>query len=140
MATGTQTRPVLVLVRMSVVPLGIPVIVGPVVLTTLLLSARIQRYGITLVPCSVNLVLVWTALRWAHKIERAIAEAGACAVAKGCKLAVSLGCRGRSVALLVSPSEMRLLFNEGNKIKKSHSKCLDASTGEHFRRQCLLFS
>jgi multiple antibiotic resistance protein len=68
--------------NMSVVPLGIPMIVGPAVLTTLLLLARIQGYVITLFAFSANLLLVWTALRWAHKIEGAIGEAGARAVAK----------------------------------------------------------
>jgi multiple antibiotic resistance protein len=68
--------------NMSVVPLGIPLIVGPAVLTTLLLLARTQGYGITLLAFTTNLVLVWAALHWAYRIERVIGEAGARAVAK----------------------------------------------------------
>lgn len=68
--------------NMSVVPLGIAMIVRPAALTNLLLLARIQGYGITLVAFSANLPLVSTALQRAHKIERAIAEAGARAVAR----------------------------------------------------------
>jgi multiple antibiotic resistance protein len=68
--------------HMSVVPLGIPMIVGPAALTTLLLLARTQGHGVTLLAFTINLLLVWTALQWAHKIERTIGEAGARAVAK----------------------------------------------------------
>jgi multiple antibiotic resistance protein len=68
--------------NMSVVPLGIPLIAGPAVLTTLLLLARTQGYGLTLLAFTINLLLVWAALRWACKIEQAIGEAGARAVAK----------------------------------------------------------
>lgn len=68
--------------HLSVVPLGTPLIVGPAVLATLLLLARTQGYGITLIAFAVNLGLVWAALRWAAMIERIIGEAGARAVAK----------------------------------------------------------
>lgn len=68
--------------HMSVVPLGIPMIVGPAVLTTLLLLARTQGYMVTLFAFTANLILVWVALRWAAAIERVIGEAGARAVAK----------------------------------------------------------
>lgn len=69
-------------VRSGVVPLGIPMIVGPAVLTTLLALGRSHGYLVTLVAFSVNLVLVWVTLRWARQIGRALGEAGARAVAK----------------------------------------------------------
>lgn len=68
--------------RIGVVPLGIPMIVGPAVLTTLLVLARTEGYAVTLAAFGANLVLVWAALRWAAAIERVLGEAGARAVAK----------------------------------------------------------
>lgn len=68
--------------RLGVVPLGIPMIVGPAVLTTLLGLARTQGYPITLVAFALNLVLAWAALRWAPVIGRLLGDAGARAVAK----------------------------------------------------------
>jgi multiple antibiotic resistance protein len=68
--------------RIGVVPLGIPMIVGPAVLTTLLALARTEGYGVTLTAFAANLVLVWAALRWARQIERVLGEAGARAIAK----------------------------------------------------------
>lgn len=66
----------------GVVPLGIPMIVGPAVLTTLLALARTEGYGITLAAFAANLILVWVVLRWARQIEHVLGEAGARAVAK----------------------------------------------------------
>lgn len=68
--------------RIGVVPLGIPMIVGPAVLTTLLVLARTEGYAVTLAAFGANLALVWAALRWAAGIERVLGEAGARAVAK----------------------------------------------------------
>lgn len=69
-------------VRLGVVPLGTPLLVGPAVLTTVLTLARSYGYAITLVAFAVNLALVWLALRWASVVVRLIGEAGARAVAK----------------------------------------------------------
>jgi multiple antibiotic resistance protein len=69
-------------VRLGVVPLGTPLLVGPAVLTTVLTLARSYGYAITLVAFAVNLALVWLALRWASVMVRLIGEAGARAVAK----------------------------------------------------------
>lgn len=69
-------------VRLGVVPLGTPLLVGPAVLTTVLTLARSYGYAITLVAFALNLALVWLALRWASVVVRLIGEAGARAVAK----------------------------------------------------------
>jgi multiple antibiotic resistance protein len=69
-------------VRLGVVPLGTPLLVGPAVLTTVLTLARSYGYGLTLLAFAVNLALVWLALRWASLVVRLIGEAGARAVAK----------------------------------------------------------
>jgi multiple antibiotic resistance protein len=68
--------------RIGVMPLGVPMIVGPAVLTTLLALARAQGYATTGVAFILNLAIVWVALRWAFFIERVLGEAGSQAVAK----------------------------------------------------------
>jgi multiple antibiotic resistance protein len=68
--------------RLGVVPLGIPMIVGPAVLTTLLTVARTQGYPMTLVAFALNLLIVWAALTWASRIAGVLGDAGARAVAK----------------------------------------------------------
>ncbi len=66
----------------GVVPLGIPMIVGPAVLTTLLTLARTHGYTMTLIAFALNLVIVWVALRWASLIGRALGDAGCRAITK----------------------------------------------------------
>jgi multiple antibiotic resistance protein len=68
--------------RPSVVPLGIPMIVGPAVLTTLLTLARTYGYLQTLLGFALNLVLVWIALRWAPLVARGLGEGAARAITK----------------------------------------------------------
>ena len=68
--------------RPSVVPLGIPMIVGPAVLTTLLTLARTHGYLQTLLGFALNLVLVWIALRWAPLVARWLGEGAARAISK----------------------------------------------------------
>jgi len=68
--------------RPGIVPLGIPMIVGPAVLTTLLTLARSHGYTVTLIAFALNLIIVWAALRWASLIGRALGEAGGRAVTK----------------------------------------------------------
>lgn len=68
--------------RLGVVPLGIPMIVGPAVLTTLLTIARTHGYPLTLAAFVLNLVVVWAALRWASAIGHVLGDAGSRAIAK----------------------------------------------------------
>jgi multiple antibiotic resistance protein len=68
--------------RPGVVPLGIPMIVGPAVLTTLLTLARTHGYMLALIGFALNLVIVWAALRWASLIGRILGEAGSRAISK----------------------------------------------------------
>ncbi len=66
----------------GVVPLGIPMIVGPATLTTLLTVARTYGYTMTLIAFALNLVIVWAALRWASLIGRVLGDAGCRAITK----------------------------------------------------------
>lgn len=66
----------------AVVPLGMPLIVGPGVLTASLLLMQQVGVGVTLAAFCVNLVIVFVVLRLADRILAIITPAGAVAVAK----------------------------------------------------------
>ncbi len=88
----------------GVVPLGIPMIVGPPVLTTLLTVGRTYGYTMTLIAFALNLVIVWVALRWASLIGRVLGDAGCRAITKVFSLllaaiAVTFTRRGMMTAL-----------------------------------------
>jgi multiple antibiotic resistance protein len=68
--------------RPGVVPLGIPMIAGPAVLTTLITLARTHGYALTVIAYVLNLVIVWAALRWAALVGRLLGEAGGRAITK----------------------------------------------------------
>lgn len=68
--------------RPGVVPLGIPMIAGPAVLTTLMTLARTHGYALTVTAYVLNLVIVWAALRWAALVGRLLGEAGGRAITK----------------------------------------------------------
>jgi multiple antibiotic resistance protein len=68
--------------RPGIVPLGIPMIVGPAVLTTLLTLARTYGYAMTVIAFAANLLIVWAALRWAALIGGVLGEAGGRAITK----------------------------------------------------------
>ncbi|MGQ9591424.1 MAG: MarC family protein [Planctomycetota bacterium] len=67
---------------LAVVPLGMPLIVGPGVLTTSLLLVQQQGYLATLASLLVNLAIVFLALSASERILRVITPAGAAAAAK----------------------------------------------------------
>ena len=66
----------------GVVPLGVPLIVGPAVLTTLLLSR--QRYGLwpTLWALSLNIVISWIVLQVGDRLMERLGRDGARVVSK----------------------------------------------------------
>jgi len=66
----------------GVVPLGVPLIVGPAVLTTLLLSR--QRYGLwpTLWALSLNILMSWVVLQTADRLMGCLGRDGARVVSK----------------------------------------------------------
>lgn len=67
---------------MGVVPIGIPLIVGPAVLTLLLIIVRSYGYLSTLLCLVLNLFIVWFVFSQAHQILRGIKEGGAKGIAK----------------------------------------------------------
>jgi multiple antibiotic resistance protein len=66
----------------GIVPLGTPIIVGPGVLTTLLLVLQQQHYFWTLTALGANLLLVYAALRSARWILALVGEGISVALAK----------------------------------------------------------
>ncbi len=67
---------------MGVVPIGMPLIIGPGVLTTLLLSVGNNGYNATLIALILNIFIVWIAFNYSGQVIRIITEAGATAVGK----------------------------------------------------------
>ena len=68
--------------NMGVVPIGMPLIIGPGVLTTLLLSVGNNGYNATLLALFANIAIVWLCFTFSDQILRLIREAGAIAVGK----------------------------------------------------------
>lgn len=58
------------------VPLGTPLIVGPAVLTSLLLLISLRGYSVTMSALVANLFLVWLSFRYSHKLVKLIGPNG----------------------------------------------------------------
>jgi multiple antibiotic resistance protein len=67
---------------MGVVPIGIPLIVGPAVLTLLLIIVHTYGYFSTLLCLILNLLIVWSAFTQSHRIMRLMKEGGAKGIGK----------------------------------------------------------
>jgi multiple antibiotic resistance protein len=67
---------------MGVVPIGIPLIVGPAVLTLLLIIVHTYGYVSTLLCLVLNLLIVWFAFTQSHRIMRLMKEGGAKGIGK----------------------------------------------------------
>jgi len=67
---------------MGVVPIGMPLIIGPAVLTTLLLSVGSNGYNATFVALLGNIAIVWAVFYYSDSVIRVTGEAGATAVGK----------------------------------------------------------
>lgn len=66
----------------GVVPLGIPLIMGPAALTTILLSIENAGFAITVASLIANMVIVWIVFRYADVLAKFMGPAGSRAVAK----------------------------------------------------------
>jgi multiple antibiotic resistance protein len=67
---------------MGVVPIGIPLIVGPAVLTLLLIIIHTYGYLSTLLCLVLNFVIVWLTFSQSHRIMRLMKEGGAKGIGK----------------------------------------------------------
>ncbi|GAB4486143.1 MAG: MarC family protein [Thermodesulfovibrionales bacterium] len=68
--------------RFGVVPVGVPLIVGPAVLTTLLVLVEQHGIAVTVASFLLNLAIVWLALRKGRVVIRLLGEGGVLAVSK----------------------------------------------------------
>jgi len=66
----------------GVVPLGIPLIIGPAALTTVLIIVDNYGYFAAVISLTVNLVLVWLVFRNSSQLTRLMGEAGSKAFSK----------------------------------------------------------
>ena len=67
---------------MGIVPIGIPLITGPAVLTTSILILDLYGIGPTLVSLTVNMIIVYIILNRAPVVVRVIGEGGTMAIGK----------------------------------------------------------
>jgi multiple antibiotic resistance protein len=63
-------------IHVGVVPLGIPLIIGPAVLTSLLILISLRGYSVTLLALMANLVLVGIAFKGSHRLVKLIGRDG----------------------------------------------------------------
>ncbi len=68
--------------RVGVVPIGIPLIMGPAALTTILVLVTTYGYLWAVVSLLVNLLIVWVVFAQSAVITKALREAGSQAIAK----------------------------------------------------------
>ncbi|RPI05512.1 MAG: MarC family protein [Ignavibacteriae bacterium] len=66
----------------GVVPLGIPLIIGPAALTTLLIIVDTHGYIAAVVALFVNLLFVWLIFRYSSHVTKLMGEAGSKAFSK----------------------------------------------------------
>ena len=67
---------------LGVVPIGIPLIVGPGVLTLLLISVKAYGYISTILCLILNLLIVWFVFSHSHRIIRFLKEGGTKGIGK----------------------------------------------------------
>jgi len=66
----------------GIVPIGIPLIVGPALLTTLIISLDTYGIGPTISSVVINLLIVYTGLRYSSLILKVTGRSGAIGIAK----------------------------------------------------------
>jgi multiple antibiotic resistance protein len=66
----------------GIVPIGMPLIVGPAVLTTLLLSTGQNGYTATMLALIANVFIVWLVFHYSDHVIKIIRRAGAIAIGK----------------------------------------------------------
>ncbi len=69
-------------VKLGIVPLGIPLIIGPGALTTIMISVDSYGFIPTVVSMVLNFVIVWVVLNYSNLVIKLIGEGGTKAFAK----------------------------------------------------------
>lgn len=68
--------------NVGVVPIGIPLIIGPAALTTILILVDTYGYTVTIISLLANLLIVWLVFRYSSVVIRVMGTAGSKAFAK----------------------------------------------------------
>ncbi len=68
--------------QVGAVPIGTPLMVGPAVLTSLIILIPLRGYGLTLASLVLNLLIVALAFRWGRRLAQWIGENGLRAISK----------------------------------------------------------
>jgi multiple antibiotic resistance protein len=97
-------------VRMGVVPIGVPLIVGPAVLTNILLL--VDHYGVipTVIALMLNLFVVWISLINAERIIRVVGRGGIVGISKVMALLLA------SIAVMMIRLGVENIIKEGIKV------------------------
>jgi multiple antibiotic resistance protein len=66
----------------GVVPIGMPLIIGPGVLTTVLLSVGANGHNATLIALVLNMAIVWITFTYSDAVIKVVSESGATAIGK----------------------------------------------------------
>jgi multiple antibiotic resistance protein len=66
----------------GIVPIGIPLIIGPAALTTILILVDTHGYVVTIISLLLNLLIVWFVFRYSELVIKLMGDAGSKAVAK----------------------------------------------------------
>ncbi len=67
---------------MGAVPIGTPLVVGPAVLTTIIILLDLHGMRLTILSFLVNLLIVWVTFLYANSISKFLGKAGSKAVSK----------------------------------------------------------
>lgn len=91
----------------GVVPIGIPLIMGPAALATIMLLVDSYGYGWTIASLLVNMMIVWGVFAQSKQVTRVLGQAGSRAVAKVAALLLAgiavMMIRSGVAAMAVSP-------------------------------------
>ena len=68
--------------EVGVVPIGIPLIIGPAALTSILVSSNSYGFWVTLLSLISNLIIVWIVFNNSKRIRRLIGDGASAAMAK----------------------------------------------------------
>jgi multiple antibiotic resistance protein len=68
--------------EVGVVPIGIPLIIGPAALTSILVSSNSYGFLVTLISLISNLIIVWIVFNNSKRIRRLIGDGASAAMAK----------------------------------------------------------
>jgi len=92
---------------LGVVPIGIPLIMGPAALTTILVLVDAYGYVWTIISLVANLVIVWAVFRWCAVIARVVGKAASRAVAKVAALFLA------GIAVMMIRSGIQMMLGSG---------------------------